>query len=66
MEIVSCVSIIMGAFASIFFSVEYRGQLLLSGFSRNFVGLLFVIICALSGLSVIHLLYSSFAGTCEV
>jgi hypothetical protein len=62
MEIVSCISIIMGAFASIFFSVEYRGQLLLSGFSRNFVGLLFVIICALSGVSVMHLLYSSFSG----
>ena len=62
MEIASCISIIMGAFASIFFSVEYRGQLLLAGASRNFVGLVFVIVCALCGLSVMHLLYASFSG----
>jgi hypothetical protein len=62
MEIVSCIGIIMGAFASIFFSVEYRGQLLLIGSSRNFVGSVFVIICAVSALSVMHLLYLSVAG----
>ena len=63
MEIVSCIGIIMGAFVSIFFAVEYRGQLLLIGSSRNFVGSVFVIICAVSALSVMHLLYLSVAGT---
>lgn len=61
-EIISCISIIIGAFASIFFSVEYRGELLLSGSSRDFVGLLFVIICALAAASAVRLLYLSFSG----
>jgi hypothetical protein len=46
LEVLGCVSVLVGAFTSVFFVVEYEGRLLLGGSDRDFVGLLFVIICA--------------------
>jgi hypothetical protein len=46
MEVLSCIGVLVGAFTSVFFVVEYNGSLLLTGSAKDFVGLLFVAICA--------------------
>jgi hypothetical protein len=45
-EILSCVGVVVGAFASVFFIVELDGGPLLSGTAKDLVGLAFVIICS--------------------
>jgi hypothetical protein len=45
-EMLSCVGVLVGAFTSVFFVVEFEGSLLLSGQAKEYVGLVFVIICA--------------------
>lgn len=44
-EIISCVTLIVSSFSSIFFVVEYQGNLVLSGASRDLAGLMLVIVC---------------------
>jgi hypothetical protein len=46
LEVLGCVSVLVGAFTSVFFVVEYEGRLLLTGSDKDFVGLVFVVICA--------------------
>jgi len=60
LEVLSCISVLVGAFASVFFVAEYNGKLLLSGRAKDFVGLMFVIICAGSFLMSMKFIYSDF------
>jgi hypothetical protein len=60
LEVWGCVSVVVAAFTSVFFVVEYEGQLLLSGSDKDFVGLVFVVICTIAlSLSAI-LIYQDF------
>jgi hypothetical protein len=45
-ELLSCISVIVGCFSSIFFVVEYKGVPVLSGTNRDLAGLMLVIVCA--------------------
>jgi hypothetical protein len=60
LEVLGCVSVLVGAFTSVFFVVEYEGRLLLSGSDKDFVGLLFVIICATALALSALLIYQDF------
>jgi hypothetical protein len=48
LELLSCVAVLVGSFTSIFFVVEFNGEKLLSGVAKDFVGFIFVLICAAS------------------
>jgi hypothetical protein len=57
LEVLGCVSVLVGSFTSVFFVVEYEGRLLLSNTSKDFVGLVFVLICAVAlALSILLIL----------
>jgi hypothetical protein len=60
LEVLGCVSVLVGAFTSVFFVVEYEGRLLLSGSDKDFVGLVFVIICATALTLSALLIYQDF------
>jgi hypothetical protein len=60
LEALGCVSVLVGAFTSVFFVVEYEGQLLLSDSAKDFVGLVFVIICAMALALSVLLIYQDF------
>ena len=49
-EVLSCIGVIVGSFASIFFVIEYNGQMVLSGPSRDFTGLILVLVCLMCAL----------------
>jgi TRAP-type C4-dicarboxylate transport system permease small subunit len=61
-ELLSCISVIVGAFAAVFFVVEYNGQLLLTGISRDLAGMALVIVCSLCTLASLRLMYNNFRG----
>ena len=61
-ELLSCISVIVGAFAAVFFVVEYNGQLLLTGISRDLAGMALVIVCSLCTLASLRLMYENFRG----
>ena len=61
LEVLSCVGGLVGAFTSVFFVVEYSGSLLLSGAAKDFVGLVFVLICATSFTLSIRFIYQDFS-----
>jgi hypothetical protein len=61
LEILSCIGVLVGAFTSVFFVVEYDGSLLLSGSAKDFVGLLFVAICAACFLLSARLMFQDFS-----
>ena len=60
LEVLGCISVLVGAFTSVFFVVEYEGQLLLSGSEKDFVGMVFVIVCAVSLAFSALLMYQDF------
>jgi hypothetical protein len=60
LEILGCVSVLIGSFTSVFFVVEYEGRLLLSGSDKDAVGLIFVIICAAALALSLLLIYQDF------
>ncbi len=61
LEVLGCISVLVGAFTSVFFVVEYEGRLLLSGSDKDFVGLVFVLVCAGALVLSVLLIYQDFA-----
>jgi hypothetical protein len=61
-EILSCISVMVGCFSSIFFVVEYKGDLVLSGTSRDLAGLLLVTVCAVCVLLSFRLMWNDFSS----
>jgi hypothetical protein len=61
-ELLSCISVIVGCFSSIFFVVEYKGSLVLSGTSRDLAGLMLVIVCSICVLLSLKLMWSDFSS----
>jgi hypothetical protein len=61
-ELLSCISVIVGCFSSIFFVVEYKGSLVLSGTSRDIAGLLLVVVCSLCALLSFRLMWNDFSS----
>jgi hypothetical protein len=61
-ELLSCISVIVGCFSSIFFVVEHKGSLVLSGTSRDLAGLLLVVVCALCALLSFRLMWKDFSS----
>jgi len=60
-EILSCVGVVVGAFASVFFIVELDGEQLLTGSTKDLIGLLFVIICAVAFFWSAKIIYDDFS-----
>jgi hypothetical protein len=61
-EVLSCLSVIAGSFSSIFFVIEYEGEQVLTGASRDLAGMLLVLVCsccALFSLRIMRRDYSS-------
>jgi hypothetical protein len=61
-ELLSCISVIVGCYSSIFFVVEYMGSPVLSGTSRDLVGLLLVVMCAACVLLSFKLMWNDFSS----
>jgi len=61
-ELLSCISVIVGCFSSIFFVIEYNGNLVLSGATRDLVGLLLVSLCAICALLSFKLMWNDFSS----
>jgi len=60
-ETLSCVGVIVGSFASIFFTVEYGGEKVLQGSARDFAGLVLVLICLFCTIWSLRLMRLEFA-----
>jgi hypothetical protein len=60
LEILGGVGALVGSFTSVFFVVEYEGRLLLSGLSKDAVGVLFVVVCMAALVLSILLIYQDF------
>jgi TRAP-type C4-dicarboxylate transport system permease small subunit len=61
-ELLSCISIIVGSFAAVFFIVEYKGRVLLEGVSRDLAGVALVLICTICTLISLRIMYRSYRG----
>jgi hypothetical protein len=61
-ELLSCISVIVGCFSSIFFVVEYKGVPVLSGTNRDLAGLMLVIVCAACVLLSFRLMKNEFSS----
>jgi hypothetical protein len=59
-EALSCISVIFGSFSSIFFVVEYNGQPVLAGSSRDLAGIALVTSCGFCALLSLQLIRSDF------
>ena len=62
LEVLSCVSVIVGSFSSIFFVIEYKGEQVLSGASRDLAGLLLVLICSVCALFSLRLMRQDYSS----
>jgi hypothetical protein len=60
-EILSCVGVVVGSFISVFFIVELDGSPLLSGASKDTVGLVFVIVCSAAFALSAKFIYQDFS-----
>jgi hypothetical protein len=61
-ELLSCISVIVGCFSAIFFVIEYKGNLVLSGALRDLAGLLLVLLCAMCVLLSLRLMWNDFSS----
>ena len=61
-EILSCISVIVGSFSSIFFVVEYNGKPVLAGSSRDLAGLMLVLVCATCALLSLRLMRNEYSS----
>jgi hypothetical protein len=61
-EILSCISVIVSCFSSIFFVIEYKGSPVLSGSSRDLAGLMLVIVCSVCVLLSFRLMWNDFSS----
>ena len=55
-EVLSCVSIMIGSFSSIMFVIEYNGKQVLTGAARDLAGFFLVFVCAACALMSVHLI----------
>jgi hypothetical protein len=62
LEVLSCVSVIVGSFSSIFFVIEYKGQQVLTGASRDLAGLLLVLVCSICALFSLRLMRKDYSS----
>jgi hypothetical protein len=60
LEVLGCVSVLVGSFASVFFVVEYEGRLLLENAAKDYVGYVFVSVCAVAVVFSMLLIYEEF------
>jgi hypothetical protein len=65
-EVLSCISVIVGCFSSIFFVVEYNGAMVLSGATRDLAGLILVLICSICALFSMRLMYREYSSKLTV
>jgi hypothetical protein len=63
-ETMSCISVVVGSFASFFFVVEYNGTKVLTGTSRDLAGLILVLVCATCALVSVRLMQKEFSSKC--
>jgi hypothetical protein len=61
-EILSCISVIVSCFSSIFFVIEYKGNPVLSGSPRDLAGLMLVIVCSVCVLLSFRLMWNDFSS----
>ncbi len=61
-EILSCISLIVSCFSSIFFVVEYKGTVVLSGASRDLCGFILLTVCVICALLTLRLMWSDFSS----
>jgi hypothetical protein len=61
-ETISCITLILNGFSSIFFAVEYNGSPVLSGASRDLAGLMLVIVCAICLLLSSRLMWNEYSS----
>ena len=61
-EVLSCSSVLVGSFSSIFFVVEFKGEQVLTGSSRDLAGLLLVLICASCALFSLRLMRQDYSS----
>jgi hypothetical protein len=59
-EVLSCISVILSAFAAVFFVVEYNGLPLLYGASRDLAGMALVITCGTCSLVSVRLMLKNY------
>jgi hypothetical protein len=62
LEVLSCISVIVGSFSSIFFVIEYQGLPVLSGAARDLAGLFLVIVCAICAVSSLRLMRKDYSS----
>jgi hypothetical protein len=62
LEVLSCTSVIVGSFSSIFFVIEYQGVQLLRDSSRDMAGLFLVLICAICTLLSLQLIFKEYSS----
>ena len=63
LEVLSCVSVIVGSFSSIFFVIEYQGAQVLRDTAREMAGLFLVMVCAICTLLSLYLIWKEFSST---
>jgi hypothetical protein len=61
-ETISCISLIVSCFSSIFFVVEHEGSPVLSGAFRDLVGLVLVIVCVMCVLLSLRLMQNEYSS----
>jgi hypothetical protein len=61
-ELLSCISVMVGCFSSIFFVVEYKGSPVLSGTSRDLAGLMLVVVCSACALQSLKLMWKDYSS----
>jgi hypothetical protein len=61
-ELLSCISVMVGCFSSIFFVVEYKGSPVLSGNSRDLAGLMLVVVCSACVLQSLKLMWKDYSS----
>ncbi len=62
LEVLSCASVIVGSFSSIFFVIEYQGAQVLKDAAREMAGLFLVMVCAICTLSSMYLIWKEFSS----
>jgi hypothetical protein len=61
-ETLSCITLIVSCFSSIFFTIEYKGNPVLSGAFRDLAGLMIVIVCVICVSLSSRLMFNEYAS----
>jgi hypothetical protein len=62
LEVLSCTSVIVGSFSSIFFVIEYQGAQVLKDSARDMAGLFLVLICAVCTAFSLQLMWTEYSS----